>query len=956
MKKLFVCLSLICVGLMTSCVDKNEEVDEDNKPAWLGGSIYEALKNPDSKYLTGTFATYLRLVDDLGYGSTLSRTGSKTVFPANDEAFQRFFQSNAWGVTSYEQLTVAQKKLLLYSSMLDNALLVSMLSNVSSGAASVEDGLALKHQTSVSVADTVTHLYGATQMPKNNGWWTPYYNKGIDLVQDGTRPMMVHFTREQMVNNNITTAGDGSDFEILTGERYDADNASAYIFNDKIINQDVTCQNGYIHQLQDVLVPPGNMADVLRRAPETSIFSRMVDYYAAPYFNQTVTNNYNDWAVANNAALIDSIFELRYVSSRSQGGSLTVDPGNNALGNGRYLKYDLGWNQYYPAHANTSGIDYSITDMGAIFAPDDDAVRKYFLPGGPGAYLIDIYGKQSNTEDNLLENLDSMQMANPAIITAFIRNLQQSSFVETVPSKFPTIINDASENMGMSTRLLRRTGDKYDIKIANNGVVYVTNEMIAPDEYRAVLAPSSSYPDMYVMNWAIQDSKVLRVDFKYYLLAMSATYGLFLPDDEAFGHYYIDPTSLKNANPRALRFYKFVTNPKSGAAELRCDVHRYNPATGEVGADVIETVRYNSAATAKYTSQLVDILNYHTLLLPDGETIGRNHYYQTKHGGEVYVSGNGVGATVGTSAQMDADAKLTPARIEVDYTEANGHAYRMDRVIQAPQKSVSRVLQDNAQFSDFYELCAGFAAADVLLKAGISDAQNSFGTTEQDQYLVFTSTYGTGSNQVKNACLDENVKMFNTYNYTLYAPDNAAMQVAYAHGLPRWSDIQAALAPYESAEDVPAAVAAAAKQQIKAIRSFCRYHFQSGSVYADNTVAADTYESLCTNSLGMAEQYAVSGGNGRISIVDGAGQSHSVDGGEGRMVNQMTRDYWFDRERTSASAITTSSFCAVHELATPLFLYKDAAGNPSWDADVVAANAAAAKRMAAKGRQTNNKR
>ena len=94
--------------------------------------------------------------------------------------------------------------------------------------------------------------------------------------------------------------------------------------------------------------------------------------------------------MANNAALIDSIFELRYVSSRSQGGSLTVDPGNNALGNGRYLKYDLGWNQYYPAHANTSGIDYSITDMGAIFAPDDDAVRKYFLPGGPGAYRIDI--------------------------------------------------------------------------------------------------------------------------------------------------------------------------------------------------------------------------------------------------------------------------------------------------------------------------------------------------------------------------------------------------------------------------------------------------------------------------------------------------------------------------------------------------------------------------------------
>ncbi|MBM6992024.1 MAG: hypothetical protein I3J02_01975 [Prevotella sp.] len=946
MKKLFLSISLICVGLITSCVDKNAEVDEDSKPEWLGGSIYEELQNPNQEYLSGTFTTYLRLVDDLGYATTLSRTGSKTVFPANDEAFQRFFQSNSWGVSSYEQLSLAQKKLLLYSSMLDNALLVSMLSNVSSGTSSVSNGLALKHQTSVSVIDTVTHLYGPTQMPKNNEWWTKFYAKGIDVVRDGTRPMMVHFTREQMVNNSITTTGDNSDFQILTGEAYDANESPAYIFNDKIIKKDVTCQNGYIQQLQDVLVPPGNMADVLRSSEETTLFSRMVDYYAAPYFNQTITNQYNDWAIANGAELIDSIFEMRYVSSRSQNATLTQDPDNNTLGNGRYLKYDLGWNQYYPSHANTSSIDYTITDMGALFAPDDDAVKKYFLPGGAGAYLIDIYGTKTNTEANLIENLDSMQSKNPAIITAFIRNLQQSSYVETVPSKFSTIINDASENMGMTMSMLRQTNGKYDIKIANNGVIYVTNQMIAPDEYRAVLAPSSSYPDMYVMNWAVQDRTYLNVDYRYYLLAMSANYAFFIPEDAAFANYYIDPTSLKNANPRALKFYKYVTNEKTGASELRCDVHPYNVTTGVVSSDVIETVRYNNASNAKYTSQLVDILNYHTLLLQDGETIGSNHYYQTKHGGEVYVSGGSEGATVGTSAQIDADAVLTPAKIKVDYTEANGHAYRIDHVIQAPQKSVSRVLQDNSQFSDFYELCSGFAATDVLLKAGISDVVNSFGTREQDQYIVFTSSYGTGTNKVDNACLDENVKMFNTYNYTLYAPDNAAVEIAHQHGLPRWSDIQAELDAYETAEEVPTAVKEAAKLKIKAIRDFCRYHFQSSSLYADKTIEEGTYESLCTNAIGMADPYTISGGDGRITIVDGAGESHTVEAGNGRLINQMARDYWFNAQRTSATAITTSSFCAVHELTTPLYIYKDGTGNPSWDPQVVESNSSSAKRLA----------
>lgn len=946
MRKLFVCISLIGMGLMASCIDKNEEVDEGSKPSWLGGSIYAELQNPNQAHLSGTFKTYLRLVDDLGYATTLSRTGSKTVFPANDEAFQRFFQNNSWGVTSYEQLSASQKKLLLYSSMLDNALLVSMLSNVSNGTTSVEGGMAVKHQTSVSVIDSITHFYGASQMPKNNQWWTEYYGRGIDVVSDGTRPMMVHFTREQMVNNSITTAGENSDFQILTGETYDAAESPAYVFDNKIIRKDVTCQNGYIQQLENVLVPPGNMADVLRGSKETSLFSRMVDYYAAPYYNASITNQYNDWALANGATLVDSVFEVRYVSSRSQGQALTIDPDGNALGNGRYLKYDLGWNQYYPAHANTSSIDYSITDMGALFAPSDDAVRKYFLPGGSGAYLIDIYGGKPNTEANLLENLDTMQTKNPAILTAFIRNLQQSSFVETVPSKFGTIINDASENMGVSTDLLNRKDGRYNVKIANNGVIYVVDEMIAPDEYRAVLAPSSSYPDMYVMNWAVQDRSYLNVDFRYYLLAMSANYAFFIPDDAAFAGYYIDPTSLKGTAPRALHWYKYVTNPKTGAAELRCDVHRYDPATGTVSSTIIETVRYNSAASAKYTSQLVDILNYHTLLLGDGETIGANRYYKTKHGGEVYVSGRSVGSTVGTSAQVDADATLAPATIAVDYSQANGHAYRINHVIQAPQKSVSRVLQDNSQFSDFYELCSGFAATDVLLKAGISDKTNSFGTTEQDQYIIFTSSYGTGKNKVSNACLDENIKMFNTYNYTLYAPDNAAMAQAYRDGLPRWSEIQGELDDYASAEDVPEAVRERNKQRIKAIRAFCRYHFQSSSLYADNTVEGGTYESLCTNAIGMAEEYKVEGGDGSITITDGAGETHTVTSGAGRLINQMARDYWFDKSRAQATAIRTSSFCAVHELTTPLYLYKDAAGKPSWKPEVVAASAAAAKRHA----------
>lgn len=924
MKKLILFLSLAMVGVMTSCVDKNEEVDADSKPEWLHGSIYEELSNPTSGGLEGTFTTYLRLIDDLGYAETLNKTGSKTVFPANDEAFERFFQSNDWGVTSYEQLSEAQKKMLLYNSMLDNALLVGMLSNVSSGSTSTINGQAIKHQTNVSVIDSIQHLYGPADMPRNNKHWTKYYGSGIDIVSDNTTPMMVHFTREQMVNNNITVTGENSDFEVLTGSPYEE--GDVYIFDDKVLHSDITCINGYVHQVKDVLMQPGNMAQVIRNSGETSLFSRMLDYFCAPYYDAQTTNNYNDWATQNGKALKDSIFQVRYFSSRSQEQPLIEDPDGNVLT--AYLSYDPGWNQYYPASAYSTSTDNTITDMGAMFVPCDDAVKAYFLPGGNGAFLIDIYGGKENTEDNLAENLDSLYSKSPQVLQAFIRNLQKSSFVSTVPSKFTTIINDASENMGMNMSYLKQTSDgRYDVRIANNGVVYVLNELLAPDEYQAVLAPTSSYPDMTIMNWAVQDRTYLGVDFKYYLLAMSANYAFFIPDDAAFDLYYVNPATLGHTQPEAIRFYY---DAKKNPA-LRADNYYYNPTTNEIGQ------RIGEMNISNVTSQLIDILNYHTLVLNAGETIGANKYYKTKHGGEIYVSGNSVGATVVSGAQID-NGQTAP-QIEEVYQEKNGNAYRINRIIEAPRNSVSKTLQSYDCFSEFYKLCSGFAASDLLAWAGISAEENNFKTTEQDRYLVFTSSYGTGTNRIENACLDENVKMFNTYNYTLYAPNNTAMEEAYNMGLPRWEDIEALFNKYDhegegEVSDEEAADQSKAYVMINTLREFVRYHFQNISLYADNTVEGGKYSTMHTDDVGVAEEITVSGGNGKIVVTDAAGIQHTVDANNAEQVsNKMTRDYWFDASRLRATSITTSSFCAVHEISRPMYMGGTASDPQRYDAN-----------------------
>lgn len=929
MKKLFFFILLGVSGMMASCVDKNEEVDADSKPEWLGGSIYEELKNPGGSGLVGTFGNYLKLVDDLGYTETLNRTGSKTVFPANDEAFERFYKSNEWGVTSYEQLSLAQKKLLLYTSMIDNALLVGMLSNNSNGLNDVAKGEVLKHETALSVIDTIQHIYGMAGMPKNNKYWEPYYQTGIDVVSDATIPMMVHFTREQMVSNNITTMGEGSDFEILTGTPYDESEKPVYIFDKKVLRQDVTCLNGYVHQLEDVLVPPGNMAEVIRKNPNTQYFSRILDYFSAPYYDVKTTNAYNAMAEQYGLPLKDRIYQMRYISNWSQKSSNLLDPNNNGLSSVYALAFDPGWNQYHQKSNYTNARDNSLNDIGAIFVPDDKAIEAYFLDGGSGAEFVEQFGSgKANTKANLNENLDSIRSKRPDILTKIVNNVMRASFVGAVPSKFSTLTNDASENLEMKlSKINKKTDGKYDIRIANNGVIYVLNEVLAPAEFGSVMSPASTYSDFSVMDWAIQDREYLGVDFRFYLLAMQANYAFFMADDEAFDAYYINPVKLGSIQPEVLHFF---TEEVRGKKQLRCERYAYDKTTNTVGNPLGEIALTDAKGFESVKTQLVDILDYHTVLMKKGEQFvgGVNNYYKTKHGGEIYYDRKA--QTVGSGAQIDNGVE--PAKIEESWKKTNGESFRVNHIIQAPQNSVNKTLQDVPQFSKFYDACSGFSASELLTWAGISGVANAFGVSEQDRYTIFTSTYGTGANAVQNACLDMNVKMFNTYNYTLYVPNNEAMEKAETEGgLPTWNMVMDLYNKYvELDEDrVPSAEEIADKNKargyIEDLRDFVRYHFQLVSVYADkdmaDVLATGRYQTMHADAVGVADMVEItSAGNGKFTVTDKGGHSHVVDATGGKVANKMARDYWFNGSRLNANSIVTSSFCAVHEIDEPLYL------------------------------------
>lgn len=920
MKKLFVYVSLVCMAL-ASC-SKDYFVPEDELPSWLGESIYEELKNPKS--LDGTFNTYLRLIDDLGYAEVLSKTGSKTIFPANDAAFEAFFKNgnNKFGRTSYEQLTESEKAQLLYSSMLDNAILVGMLSNDENN----QQGQIVKHPTNISLVQSVQPLF-PQNMPANNKYFDYWKNnaKSISALYDDTESPLVHFTGEYLLNNNMTVAGADNDFYVLTGRDYQ--DGDVYVFNRRVTKSNVTCQNGYIHQLDSVLVNPGNMAQMLREGNNTHLISRMLDYYAVPIkATDYLQSSYFDYM--KNYGPQDSLFAIRYFSKNSQRVKLNQRTGESLKNDQSLLIFDPGWNNYNPTLKGGSASDQD--EIAAMLVPTDDVVADYFMHDG--AYIIQNLGVPglANTKENLEQHLDAMYNNDQTVIAGMLNNIMQPYLSKTVPSKFSTVQNDAFEFMNITKdNLLRRADGKYDVSIANNGVIYKTNKFFAPELYNSVLGPSSVYTDMRIMNEMLSDHQTnagvpsnLGADMYYYLLSMKSKYALFVPyDGDEF--FYIDPATVNNSalegGMKALKFY-FDSSAK-GSFHVLVQRYNYNPDNNTFTID--PNVGPVNIDKKYFNSQIQDMLNYHTVVLENSKGLDGNHYYKTKHGGAIYVA-DGTGSHDGQSTVAGAiqtGSNALPAATVIDrfYENSpkanitNGTVYKLNRPIQPAIYNVYKVLSADSRFEQFFQFCQEFNDEDVLTFAGvITDNDQAAAKQEKmSKYVVF------GEN--------DNVNMFGSYNYTLYVPMD--MEEAYNNGLARWEDIKGIVANWEDYKDeLGFATEEDAQKYVKtkldAMRDFVLYHMQNNSVFADTRVASGEYQTFCTDNLGIAKKVGVSGGAGELTLKDASGRTQNVV-----VKNLLARDIKVSESKSgnddngnafNYKEIESSAFVTIHGIAKPL--------------------------------------
>ncbi|MBQ9170759.1 MAG: hypothetical protein IJ148_08090 [Bacteroidaceae bacterium] len=877
----------------------------------------------------------------------LGGLGDFNVYVADDSAWERFFQQNAklpaqdtWhNATSYDKLSVAQKHLLLHGSIVSSAFRENNIGGEWHDVYSydpytgeqtdatifyVGDVRKMRFDTAIENTDSICYLpseqlpYSYNQQEKD--YWERFRSenggRGIFLQPDTSRNMLVALTDQFCFGGfhyNYALLED--DISIITG-RQRTKREESPVNGSVATGPGRIVDNGFIHEVDLPLRPLESMAEVIRTNGNTNIFSHILDRFCAPYYCHELTEQYR----VKHPEFTDSIFVKRYFAKENNLKDNTTtyvdlygvpyEPGPNGINSGKTyypykagatdripsLKFDPGWNGYFERYKasryNYPKLKDKSEDMAAIFVPSDEAMWHYFQ--NAGEEIIRTYYAHEGTKDEIpytrattLEELYRQIDCIPVgTLDLFINNLMQTSFVNSVPSKWNRLTDDTGTQFFED--VVEAWNQLDTCLMANNGVVYVMNHVIVPPDYYSVTGPavisqtnkiikSALYDD-----WGYNSGKSGRNYYSTYLKNTRNRYTFLLPSDSALNYYY-DPVSMKCRIPNVVEYY---LAEGSFPAKLRRRNYYcpYNQRYGNVGTigNVIPGI--SGYTNEEAANRMMDIVENHIIVQDGTNPMTRweqirngidpdsplNEYYLSNRGNAVKVirdeDDNIIAVKGGFQLENERlgivgeDPGISSCQVKKSYEEVgNGNTLVLDAPLVPTYRSVYSIFTNDADqlaagkggfggetpYSAFYNLCNANDYETEIIGCGLATEKS-----EAQKYMVFIEHNGLDYNvQFFNSCQDHNPNSFSSNHYTIFVPTNEAIQEAVKAGLPTWEGIREDYRSHckpqtnelATTED---SIRIAAK--ITYLTNFVRYHFVEKSVFADKCeLAPNEFVSFC---------------------------------------------------------------------------------------------------------------
>lgn len=890
-------------GMFSSCQDDLLT----GQPSWLGESIYAELQS------RGNYSETLKLINaqtvydketgqrvNAGYADVLAKTGSKTLFVANDAAWKKFYENNPWGVKSMDEMSDAQKSLLFGGNMINSAYLVELLGDIPSASATEDPikGSCMRRMSSVNAFDSVP-VVSKVEFPEVNpvrvdkttgeqvDWWSRVRDKEeIRLLQDANAPTMIHLMPSFMKSNNISN----EDISFLTGGEITS-NQDAVVNGSKIIEKDITCQNGYIHVLDGVVAPLPNMAQLVNTQPQFSIYNRLMERFSYPHYDAGASLEYQR---LYGAPVTDSVFVKRYFNNHlSTDGKFEQTDQNVKVST--TLPYDPGWNRYV-LYAAGGQITYQY-DAGVMLVPTDQAMMEYLQ--NDGSDLNERYanaGPGATAWDN----------APDEVILPLLQNTMLTSLRSAIPSQFASINNTAAESMGV------QKADIDKVLWGSNGVIYQTNKVYVAPEYVSVFYPCviRANDDLNLVYTVVSnDNKVAGGEGFYAYLnnmgvkqmnGVKSGYSFIIPTDNALQYYY-DPVSYKrvdNKNASTAVAYKFFVNTNGYIAADPYDVDWTNldaKGRGTIGS------KNTTISISNSTKSDGDAFNHFKDIINSSLAVGlfkpEQKIYLSRSGNPIIVDWDGDKvAGVAGSFQYERNY-FVPVVETVDKSgDGNGRSYIVDEEpLMSTMTSPYAALTSPSNGANFGTFANLLKEADLL--------KNNDGA----------------SHTTMDSCLTN----MNNYHYTIYVPKAEKIDALIAeHKIPTGDDIDVLQNRIDAGEIAPEDEQYLTEQiaEMKlCIQNFINYHIQDNSVFIDGAeINGDKYESSCldttTNRFAKITVNYKHGGD--LTVIDNMGNTRKVLKDNG-LYNIMTRQYFFNGANLKGNTCTqiyNSSYAVIHQI------------------------------------------
>lgn len=229
--------------LVFGCSDKWEEYYA--RPDWLEGPIYQQLEKE------GRFNTFMSLLEYMGYDDILGKTGYFTLFAPNDSAFDQFFKSR--NISSVEELDTALIRDIVQYALVENGYTPEHLAAAQSSEGWV-NGVSFRRLTRSSKKYYRTNAVDITQG-----------NVDAFVKNDGVK-YIPYFLDEFFATVGIPSADYNKIFP-------DVPYTGFNVVDARVIGDFIVAENGYIYELDKVILPLPNLDEYMNEHPEKEKFS-----------------------------------------------------------------------------------------------------------------------------------------------------------------------------------------------------------------------------------------------------------------------------------------------------------------------------------------------------------------------------------------------------------------------------------------------------------------------------------------------------------------------------------------------------------------------------------------------------------------------------------------------------------------------------------------------------------